>query len=122
MSIKEHHSVSYLLDLNLPNTYNADSKVFPPSQLKKLDQLTFVAYVFEPILRLHVSCKLYIYVFIYRRSISAPQIDVLEDETLMVPQDYNMAMREVLFQIHRVHQTLQSSQMVNFDLFWSFDS
>ena len=34
-----------------------------------------------------------------RRSISAPQIELIEDETLMVPQDYNMAMREVLCQI-----------------------
>ena len=40
------------------------------------------------------------YFFVCRRSISAPQIDVIEDETLMVPQDYNMAMREVRFQVH----------------------
>ena len=33
--------------------------------------------------------------FLCRRSISAPEFEELEDDTLVVPQDYNMAMREV---------------------------
>ena len=44
---------------------------------------------------LEISCCCSFKFSACRRSISAPDVDELEDDTLLVPQDYNMAMREV---------------------------